>query len=188
MKITDIFNLKLDNKKILLILLLALFIVYVDCHFVIKMQLGNLRVLSPKVAKLKKDISAFNKDSRAIDNLKSKQGQARVTEKQVISEKDLPDLLEYISEVGNKNSVRIMQIKPSKETKTKEAKSSPEVKFSPFYISLDIFSNYHNLGAFINALENADKFIAVQDLKIARDKNDYMRQEANLTLRTYVKK
>jgi Tfp pilus assembly protein PilO len=188
MKLTGILNLKLDNKKILLIALFALFIIYIDCHFVIKMQLANLRVLNPKVAKLKKDITAFKKDFAVVNSLKVKPEQAGVNEKQVISEKDLPDLLEYISEIGNKNNVRIMQIKSSRETKTKEVKPLPGVKFILVYISLDIFSNYHNLGVFINALENGDKFIAVHELKIAPDKKDYMRQQANLTLKTYVKK
>ena len=188
MKIAVINNLKLDNKKILLIALFGLVIVYLDCAFVVKAQLGNLQALTPKVAKLKKEIAAFNSDFTVINSLKAKPGQAGVSEKQVILEKELPDLLEYISEAGNKNNVSIMQIKPARETKSKEEKLFAGVKFSPVYISLNVFSNYHNLGAFVNALENADKFIAVQDLKITPDKKDYMRQEANLTLKTYVKK
>jgi Tfp pilus assembly protein PilO len=188
MKIPNINNLKLDNKKILFIVLFGLFIVYADCTFVIKAQLGNLRALAPKVAKLKKDIAAFNTDFTVINSLKSKPGKAVGSEKQVIPEKELPDLLEYISEAGNKNNVSIMQIRPIREAKPKEEKLFAGVKFFPVYVSLNVFSNYHNLGAFVNALENGDKFIAVQELKIMPDKKDYMRQEANLMLKTYVKK
>lgn len=189
MKIAQISDLKLDNKKIMLVALAVLFIVYIDCAFVIKIQLANLRALKPKVAKLKKDITTFNKDFAVTNSLKDNQGQTGTADKQAISEDDLPDLLEYISDIGNKHNVKIMQIKSSKETKAKDDKLfHPAAKSSPVYISLDVFSSYHNLGVFINTLESSDKFIAVQDMKISRDKNDYMRQEAILTLKTYVKK
>jgi Tfp pilus assembly protein PilO len=189
MKIAQIDNLKLDNKKILLITLAVLFIIYADYAFVVKMQMGNLRILNPKVAKLKKDINSFNKDSSEISRLKNQPQQPASVGKRLISENELPGLLEYISDAGNKNSIRIMQTKPSWEAKAKDAKPLiSAAKFSTLYISLDIFATYHNIGAFINALESADRFISVQDLKIFRDKNDYMRQEANLTLKTYVKK
>jgi Tfp pilus assembly protein PilO len=189
MKIPQIGDLKLDNKKIILTALGILFIVYIDYSFVIKMQLANLRDLKPKVAKLKKDIAAFNKDYAVMNSLKDNQGKTGAADKQAISEDDLPDLLEYISNVGNNHTVKIMQIKSSREAKAKEDKlPHPAAKSSPVYISLDVFSSYHNLGAFINVLENSDKFIAVEDIKVSRDKNDYMRQEASLTLKTYVKK
>ena len=84
MKIAVINNLKLDNKKILLIALFGLVIVYLDCAFVVKAQLGNLQALTPKVAKLKKEIAAFNSDFTVINSLKAKPGQAGVSEKQVI--------------------------------------------------------------------------------------------------------
>jgi Tfp pilus assembly protein PilO len=188
MKIVAIDNLKLNNKKILLIGLVVLFVIYIDCAFLIKMQANNLRVLRPRVAELKKDIAAFENDLASISSLKYRPGQPGFVGKQIISEDDLPDLLEYISDVANQNNIRLMQIKSSRETKAKQERGIVAAKFLPLYISLDIFSSYHNLGAFINVLENSDQFIAVQDMKIARAKDDYLRQEASLTLKTYVRK
>jgi Tfp pilus assembly protein PilO len=188
MKFPDISTFKLDNKKILLIALAVSAIVYADCSFVVRAQLDHLRSLRPKVAKLKKDIAAFNKGFAEIGKSQNKQKEPPIT-KQIISESELPDLLEYISESGNKNNVRITQIRPAiKEEKAKDGKPAAATQLTPAYISLDIFSNYHSLGGFLNTLENGEKFIAVQDLKIARDKSDYMRQEVKLTLKTYVKK
>ncbi|MFA5156024.1 MAG: type 4a pilus biogenesis protein PilO [Candidatus Omnitrophota bacterium] len=186
--VPDISKLQLDSKKIILIALVAVFIIYADCAFLIKAQLGHLRNLRPKVAKLQKDIKAFNKSFSEMSRFKSEEGEPVVSGKQMIAESDLTDLLEYISDTGNSNNIRITQVKPVREVRAKEEKSPAAGNFIPVYISLDILAGYHNLGTFINILENGDKFIAVQDLRISRDKNDYMRQEVNLTLKTYVKK
>jgi Tfp pilus assembly protein PilO len=189
MKLPNIDDLKLDNKKILLIALVTLTVVYFDFSFLAMAQIGYLRSMKPKIIKLQRDIAAFDKSSVDIKRLKGQQREPTASAKQVVPESELPDLLEYISDAGNKNNVRIMQIRPAvKEEKPKDGKAVSVSQFTPAYISLDIFSNYHSLGNFINELESGEKFIAVQDLKIARDKGDYMRQEVNLTLKTYVKK
>lgn len=180
--------LRLDRKKILLVSIAALLIIYLDFSFILKAQLNRVKSLRPKITKLKKDIAAFDKDSAAIKNLAGKQVNAPKRNREVISEGELPLLIEELSGIANKNNVKIMQINTAKDIKTKDEKKAQPADFSPRYITLDLTCTYHNLGSFINDLENLDKFVALQEIKIGRDVKDYLKENANLVLRTYVKK
>lgn len=176
-------KLELDKKKILLIALLSFIVFYLDVALIIKLQLRGIRNASPKITKLKKDIDNLNKDLTTLQDLKNKKteiGKATLLKsKKLILEEEIPSLLEYISDIANKNNIKIIKILPSREPKSDEKK---------LLITLDLSCDYHHLGSFINDLENAPDFMAVQEIKIKRDTADYLRQNVNLVLRTYVKK
>lgn len=186
-------KLQLDNKKIIVILLAALIIIYLDFSFIIKMQLRGIREIRPKIKKMKADLGRLNKDLAVMQQLKEKQVEnkegAPLKAKKIITEESISSLLEYISNQANQNKIRIKQIKPSREAKVGSAAGSKEAeKFTPLLIALDLSCEYHNFGAFLNDLENAPDYLAVQDLRITRDtKNDFL-QNVSLVLKTYVKK
>ncbi|MDI6605882.1 MAG: hypothetical protein QME65_01900, partial [Candidatus Omnitrophota bacterium] len=87
------------------------------------------------------------------------------------------------------NAVELIQMKPSRQNspaaKDKVAKTE---KFTPILIKLDILCGYHELGHFINDLENNPVFMAVEDLKITPQQKDYFKQKVELALKTYVEK
>lgn len=181
---------ELDNKKILAIILVSLAIIYLDYSLVIKLQFRGVKTVNSKIIKLKKDIKAYAKDSAILEDIKRRQGKPHPVslDKRAISEGEITALLQDISSLANRRNIRIIQIKPSKELKAKEEKVSSQARFTPNLITLDVSCGYHNLGAFVNDLENARQFMAVQSLKIKSDPRDYFRQNANLALKTYVKK
>lgn len=183
----------LDNKKIILLVLASLVVVYLDFSFFIKSQLNGIKDITPKIIELKSDIGAVSKDLASMQDLKAKQDKTKqsstVKAKKIIREEDLPDLLEYISGLANKNNIKIMQIKPSKELKTKDSAAVKEApKFSPILISLDLICVYHNLGLFLTDIENAGSLMGVEALKIESVPTNYQQERVNLVLRTYVKK
>lgn len=181
---------ELDNKKIVSIILISLAIVYLDYSLVIKLQSRSIKTINVKITKLKKDIDALAKDLASLEDIKrkeGKQGLAPMTKK-AISEDELTALLQDISNMANKHNVTLIQIKPSKELKAKEEKTPSQGKFNPVLITLDVSCDYHRLGGFVNDLENAKQFMAVWDTKIKSDPRDYLRQNVNLVLKTYVKK
>lgn len=182
-------KLELDKKKVFLILSVGLLLIYADFSFFINLQLRSLKTSGPKIIKLKKDIDTLVKDLSAMQNKQTQVKEGTQQLKIIISEDEIPALLQDISRIGNKNNIKIMQIKPSKELRTRQDKTSKEpVKLAPFLITLELSCSYHNFGKFINDLENAKEFMAVQDVKIGHDANDYLRQSVNLVLMTYVKK
>jgi Tfp pilus assembly protein PilO len=181
---------KLDNKKIFLLILSCLVIFYIDFTFLLKLQINGLKNLAPKVATLRKDIKQLSKDLVMLQDLKNKEaaneqktGAAKL--KKLISEDEIPFLLQTISEVAHKNNVKIVQMNTSQQAKAEQVSTE---KLSPITIKLDLSSNYHSTGSFINDLENIEQFVEVQDMKIARNAGNYFLQNTTLNLKTYVKK
>ncbi len=186
-------KLKLDKKKILFIALVAAAILYLDFTLLIKLQFNYLKDIGPKVVKLKKDIKNLSKDLATMQDFQDKQGKMKQTVassvKRIITEERVPLFLQHISDTANKNNISIMQIRPSQEFRADEEKiSGNTIKFSPVLTTLDLSCSYHNLGKFINDLENLEEFIAVQEFKITPSSGDYLRQNVSLVLKTYVRK
>ncbi len=185
-------KLKLDNnKKILLIISVCVVIIYIDFISLMKLQLKGIRAQTPKIITLKENIGSLAKDLSRMEELKkrinAKEQLGTQKIKKIISEGELPLLLEAISDMANQNKVRIAQINTPKDTNAKEELIAGE-KLLPINITLVLSCTYHSLGAFINSLENAEQFIELKDMKIMRDSRDYFLESVTLTLKSYAKK
>jgi len=186
-------GLKVDNKKIFIIVFVGALIVYMDFAFIMKLQLQGIRTLTPKIIKLKKDFDNLSKDLSWMHDLGLEAGKDKAQigapdkVKEIISEDKILLLLQKVSDLANKNRVKIMQINTSKDTKVQEEVIAGE-RLLPIIITLDLTCGYHALGSFINALENAGQYIDVQDMRIIRDPHDFLLQNVNLVLKTYAKK
>ena len=177
-----------DIQKLALIVLVGVAVIYADYAFIIKLQLGGIGSVKTKIIKLNQDITALDKDlvlmQRSQGQMKQK---APLKPKIIISEDEMTGLLQGIYDLANKNKVKIIQIRPLKDPQAKEEVMGAQ-KIMPMAIVMDLSCVYHSLGSFISDLENAEQFLAVQDLKIVRSSGDYMRQNVTLNLKTYVRK
>jgi len=182
-------NIQLDKQKKILIVIFAVFIVYVDTNYIFKAQMAGLKSLTPKITRLEKDLKNLNRD---LENMRTAKGKpvletakAANGPAKIITESQISGLLQDISSAANKFDVKIIQIRPLRET----GKSViPGDKFTPILINLDLICDYHNLGKFINSLENAPVFMGVAELKISTRLPDYLKQKVSLVIRTYVSK
>lgn len=183
-------KLQLDKKKIILATIVFVVILYIDFSFILKTQFNAIKNANPKIIQLKKDLKKLNDDLISLKTqtkfeIKTKRPAEKTIER-IVREDRLPQLLEEIVKTANKREVKIMQIKPVKSVSGKQATDS--TAYSSLLITLDILSGYHQLGKFINDLENMATFISVENLQIRPEANDYINQHVNLTLKTYVKK
>jgi Tfp pilus assembly protein PilO len=177
-------KLQLDKKKIIIILAISLVVLFLDIAFIISLQAKSLKGASLKAAKLKKDLSALDKD---LALMKQPQGKPKISKKvkKIISESDVPYLIQFIDETARKNKVSISQIKPERSAQDTKAGIG---NFKPVFILLEGTCVYHNLGRFIAELENAPDFVSVCELRITPDPGNYLQQKVRLLLKTYVKK
>jgi Tfp pilus assembly protein PilO len=185
-------ELKLDNKKMILIAAACLIILYIDFTFVMKLQFNGIRGVSSKIAGLKKDIANLSKDLSKLQALDKDQGKvvsdSKITKsKEVVSEDKILLVLQEISSIGNDKRVRITRLNTSKDAKAQEEVIAGE-KLLPVIITLDLSCSYHAFGNFLNAIEDAQYFIEVQDIRVMRNPHDYLLENINLTLKTYAKK
>ncbi len=189
MNLADIQNIQLDKQKKILIIIFCVFIVYVEANYILKAQLAGLKSLIPKVTRLENDLKNLNRDlenmraTKAKPVLEAYKAVNRPTK--IITESQVSGLLQDISSAANKFDVKIIQIRPLRET-GKSAIAGD--KFTPILINLDLICDYHNLGRFINHLENSPVFMGVAELKIAAQVPDYLKQKVSLAIRTYVSK
>jgi Tfp pilus assembly protein PilO len=184
-KVNLIEKFALDNKKIVLILIISTMFLYLDFNFLLKAQMNWAKKSADGMVKLKNDFKVLDFGLKNMQDMKSQQKNlSQGKAKKIIFDYQLASLLQDISKIGNANNVRILQIKPSRDTQ----KAAASLKFSPVSISLDLICGYHNLGKFINDLENSQTFISVESFKIEARPEEVLRQRVSLTLKTYVKK
>lgn len=182
-------NMQLDKQKKILIIIFCVFIVYVEANYILKAQIAGLKSLNPRIARLEKDLKNLNRDLEDMRVLKGKPaleaGRAANRAVRIINESQISGLLRDISSEANKFDVRIIQIRPLRET----GKSAiPGDKLTPVLINLDLICDYHHLGRFINSLENSAVFMGVAELRISTRTPDYLKQKVSLVIRTYVSK
>lgn len=179
----------LDKQKLILVILICVVVAYVDLAFVITAQFKSIKVTGQKIAKLNKDINMFSKEFAAMQKTEAEQSKKPTSKaKTIIAEKDFSSLLETISNIANKANVRIMQIKPERDLKDKDNKTSVAPNMTAFLINLDLLCGYHSLGKFINGIENSDTFMAIEQLRISANSKDAIQQNVNLVIRTYAQK
>lgn len=178
-----------DKKVLMLIVLVSLVIFYLDYSFVLRPQLQSIKKISSNIVNKKKDIGTLRKELAELANLKAKrlsQGKEPAKIKEFITEEQVPLLLKEISDIANKNQVRINQIKPSKGA-TQDAKQLKLEKSFTVLIALDLTADYHKLGSFLNDLEENKTYFSVEEIKITPNANDLFHQGVKLVLKTNVK-
>jgi len=180
-----------DASKVIIAILFFLAIAsYLDFNYVIGAQMKGIRDIGPKIVKIRADLNTVEKDLKKMQGLQKKkagsQQEAARHMKKFIREQDLSSLLKDISDLVNKYGIKLNQMKPVKDVQQKNSKEQP--KAAAILINLDLTGGYHALGKFINDLENADSFIAVQQFNIVTQPQDAMKEKVNLMLKTYVRK
>lgn len=186
-------KMELGNKKPLLVILAALVLVYLDYAFVLKLQLQNIRNAGPRIQKLKSDLSALSAQFARMQEEKGKQLQAKEEAlskaKKFITEGQIPSLLEEVANTAKENGVELIQMKPLREGPAAAgAKDAIAVKFNPLLISLSLSCGYHQLGSFLNGLENKEMFLALEELAVSAHQKDYFNHKVELVLKAYAEK
>ncbi|MBL7151593.1 MAG: type 4a pilus biogenesis protein PilO [Candidatus Omnitrophica bacterium] len=186
--------LELDNKKIALIILASSVLLCLDYYFVIiKLQLQNLRNAAPKIQKFNNDLSNLSLQLDKMQQAKQEhlEEQQRLLReaKKIIPEGQVPSLLEEVADAAKSNSVELTQMKPVRQNlPPAKDKAAAGQNMAPLLIKLDVSCGYHELGHFINDLENNPVFMAVENLTITPQQKDYFKQKVELELKTYVEK
>lgn len=180
-----------SKKKILLIYFLAIIVIFAAYFFLfLRPSLTKLFDIIPKVRVLNLDIKAVRDDSRFEDKLKKKLDILREKmggyENKLSREKEIPKLLENLSKVARSSRVKILGIVPFDTSKTKGKGS---VTLTSVYqevpITISAHSSYHDLGTFINKLENGERFMRVSDIKIKSNKNNPKRHDIESVVYAY---
>lgn len=185
------FHLDESKRKALLIyggVALVAFAAYF--YFFLRPTLSELFGLLPKVREFKVEIRAVKNDLVFEGKLKRKladlEGELATYEKRLSREKEIPLLLENLSKTARSSRVRIIGVTPVegvRQTKTAPGKAKEVYQIVPIMVTAQ--SGYHELGAFINQLENDERYMQVSDIKIKATKGNPKRHDVEFVVYAY---
>lgn len=178
-----------EKRKFLIISLTSAALLLLDILFILRPLINKAYDLKSQVVSIKNNIANLNKQISMLDSQTKKLGMLTTDktnyEKKFPKEEEVPALLESLSTIAKRSSVDIIAVKPVKI----EAKEQMEKIAGIFHeIPIEILAKggYHQLGQFINRLENLDRFMEVIDIEIVRDNTTPRRHYLRLLVSTYI--
>ena len=153
------------------------------------LQLRNLMKINSEIGVMQKDLAQGKTDiqrraqyEEQLEELKAKK---KMMANMILSEEEIPLIMENISHLARKNNIRINQIMPLKDTLQKVLDTEDGT-----YLSLPILVNsrggYHDLGRFINDIENDKIFMSILAFDIAGSGDDPKNHSARITIKAFV--
>ena len=196
----DLKNIKFDPEKIktfladeqnrnYIIIGGTLLIAVIYIVFLISPAFGNLAKVSRTARDLKNNITLVNSRLERLDEMKAKLENLKKEQvgyaTQLPAEKEVPRFLEGLAGIARESNVKILSVTPHELTaKSTENKSGQYYGAMP--IAITAKSGYHQMGRFINNLEEGGRFITVEDIKIQYDNNFPRKHNVQMVLKTYV--
>jgi len=164
-KIPEI-NVDSAKKRVLLIYAAALLIaILAYTCLLLGPSISKLTDLVPRLRQMQADIRAVRADLPLENEMKEKNRRAleKLTSygNRLSREKEIPALLESLSKLARDSRVKILGITPLQKARASSGRLYQEVP-----ISITAQSGYHELGNFINKLENNERFMQVSNLSI----------------------
>ena len=180
------------QKKIILIALASIALIYIDLAYILKPQIAKLKKVSSELSQSGKAFSQYKKGfaqiqalKNSLSSLKDKQG---VSENKIFSELELTMLLDDISTKALDSGIKIMQIIPqgtSPDDKEKDLVEGAGLRLAPLMLRLEISCGYHQLGSFLSRIES-NSLISTSELKITVNSSYPAQQKVELTFKIYV--
>ena len=176
------------NKKKLMVLVgvIAILIVVVYFNFILAPQTMWVIKSVSNMSKSRSDLANARADITKIEKLRtdmtSFEEKVDKYEKMLPAEQEIPSLLENLSAMARNSGIKIVGITPvvSKDEKVDKNRIYKEI---PILISAK--SGYHELGRFLSALENADRFMKVADMEIKSNTTSPKKHDVELMVLTY---
>jgi type IV pilus assembly protein PilO len=188
----DIKNINLKDRKTQVFILITLitvmaFILYLNLIFF--PQIIRTVVLIGKTirlgAELKSARSITAQESAVKKNLDEYKEKVELYEKKLPVEKEIPNLLENLSNMAKNSKIKIVGIAPALSY-LKDQKSAKSRIYQEIPILITAKSGYHELGYFLASLEDADRFIKVVDISIKANKATQKIHDVELMVCTYI--
>lgn len=175
------------NQTKILFIILVLFVIAIYFYVLFLPSLKTIKALSPQIKTVKQQLGLIQTDENNTLNFKSQiesqSTKLKVYQKKLPTEEEIPTLLEELSRLAKDTNIQIIAIKPKRSQKTTENVSEIYVE-----LPIDIIakSGYHQLGHFINKLENADRFLKIKNIKIVASSDDPLRHDVSLVVSAFV--
>ena len=184
---------KAKKKQVMTFMVVVCFFIVVGYFFLFfPPVMSKLTFLFQNVSRLRIRIDAAEisinsmpKLKRGIEEIRSK---VDFYSNKLPREEEFPSVLENLSDMAQDAGVKITKILPSKDSQISvEGEASSDI-YQQKEILISAQCGYHQLGAFIAALENAERFMEVSHIEIESGRVNPKRHSVQLTVKTFILK
>ena len=176
------------NKKEMLILAGAFFALFIVVYFYIfyRPAIVDLKKVMPEISFLSRQLNDAVQDieNRPLLEKKEKTLRAKIEfyEKHLPTEREIPKLLENLSDLATQSNVKILSITPVM-IPAEESETQPIYKEIP--INVEAKCGFHQMGELFQKLEHGDRFMKISGITINADTSDIFRHRLRFGIRTY---
>jgi len=176
------------HQKLIIYGILTLCLIIANYTLLFKPTLTSVRQTIPEVRTLQNRLVTAKNSITNIPRFKVQieemQKRVAVHQNKFSTKQDMSSILKGLSDTAKDTDVKIIAIKPYPAAENNNQPSSAGYKKFP--ISVKASCGYHQLGKFLNELENADTLIRVSDIRIANDSNEDLHHQVYLLVNTFI--
>lgn len=181
---------KLDPKYHYYILGGALLFVFLLNYFLLlRPLLGSLNKVNTQISELKHNLTDVKTDIARVDQnreqLEKIRNEVNEVKVKIRSAQEVPVILEDISRIATAQGIKIEQLMPLKDQKVLLAKQK-DVEYYALPILIQARSAYHDLGRWLEQLEQEKIFYGLGNLSIVSNPKDTMRHQIQMTIKAAI--
>lgn len=181
---------KLGPRAVMIAAISAAGLAILGLYFILRPQIVTIADLADKIGKVSGELKAAKNDISGIaklkEDIKSYEAKVEIYEKRLPAEKEIPKLLESLSETARKSNVSIVGITPAQASANKPEGSRKTQIYQEVPILISAKCGYHELGAFLASLESEGRFMKIANIGIRANKATPMKHDVELLVCTYV--
>lgn len=177
------------KQRLLIYVVVTLCLLFGNYKLFFKPTIGSLIKTLPRARELQRDFNFARKSVADIPAYKKQieqmQGELSSYRKKFSTKQETSYLLKELSEMAKNSAVKIIAIKPYSAV-IAAPQDAAKGAYQKFPISIQAICGYHQLGLFLNKLENADTFMRVTDINIASNPADPLAHQVYILVNTYI--
>ena len=179
----------LKNQKLVIYGIITFCLLVANYTLFLKPTMASLSRTTPKLRQMQRQLALAENNVVNIPRYKAQIDEMRKSlskqKKKLSTKQEISSVLKGLSETAKDSGVKILSIKPYPAV-TGDQQNIVSSAYQKYPISIKAICGFHQLGTFLNKLENADTFMRVSDIKITADPNDYTQHLIYVLVNTYI--
>jgi len=177
------------NQKLIIYGIITLCILIANFNLFFKPTISSLKKTTPQLRDLQRKLNSARKDVANMPMYKTQiedmRNKLSSTKKRFSTKQEISSLLKGLSDIAKESGVKIIGITPHAAVSEK-GQAATASTYQKFPISIRATCGYHQLGYFLNDVENSDTFMRVADIRISVDSQAPNRHMVFIVLNTYI--
>jgi type IV pilus assembly protein PilO len=150
------------SKKLLVLILIGLVICLLGYYYIYKPKAQKIAALEPEIKKLRKTLRENLEITKGIkdieEELKKIEGRLHEAQAQLPTDKEIPNLLTKISDLGSKVGLEFILFQPKSEV--------PKDFYNEVPIDIRIKGSYHTVAQFYDMIAHLPRIVNISNISM----------------------